>query len=227
MARTVSIVGAGHIGRPVIDHIRSSADFALARVLTRSGEPDTADIGAFLGHRADIIIDTAGPRWLRAHGISAIGRAEVWTVGGAALADDGFRADIAEAARKAGHRLRLFSHWIAGADHAGPGSQLHIRQHRHGEGWSGSMREAARLHPDTVNSAVSAAIVGAGLDAATHQLVDSGPEGGHGFEAELNTPFGRFATRIDFGDHAACLPHPTAAALIAALRREAGPIQYG
>lgn len=227
MGLTINIVGAGRIGRPVIDQIRSNADFALGRILTRSGKPDTSDIGTFLAHSADIIIDTAGPAWLRAHGVEVIDHADVWTVGGAALADDGFRAELEDAARRAGHRLRLFSHWIAGADHAGPGSTLHIRQHRPGDGWSGSLREAAEAHADTVNSAVSAALVGPGLDTTTFELVDSGHGGGHAFEANLETPFGRFSTQIDFGDPDSSEPHPTAAALIAALWREVSPIQYG
>ncbi len=227
MPKTVSVVGAGRIGRPVIAHIVANPDLALAGVLTRSGTTGMSDVAAFLALPTDIIIDTAGPVWLRAHGIDAIAHSDVWTVGGAALADDAFHSAIEQAATRAGHRVRLFSDWVVGADHVaqGSGARLHMRQCRPGETWSGTVREAAARYPDTVNSAVSAAVVGPGLDAATMEIADS--DDGQRFEARLETRFGRIVSTLDFGDPAQCDPHPSAAALIGALRREVSPIQYG
>lgn len=229
MPLTVSVIGAGRIGAPVIDYLRRRPEFTLGRVLSRSGKPDTADVDAFLAAHADIVIDAAGPAALRATGPTALEKADLWTVGGRALANDDFRSQMEQIARRTGHRLRLFSHWVAGADHAAPGSgaTMHIRQHRPGAEWTGSLRKAAQAHPDTVNSAVSAALTGPGLEAASFELLDSGPEGGHRFEAMIETSFGRFSTDIDLGYPADAKPHPTAAALIAALRREISPIQYG
>lgn len=229
MPLTVSVIGAGRIGAPVIDYLDTEPAFALGAVLTRSGASGTMDADAFLAMPSDIIIDAAGPDALRAYGPAALEQANVWTVGGGALANDDFRSQMAQIARRTGHKLRLFSHWVAGADHAAPGSgaTMHIRQHRPGRTWTGSLRDAAQAHPDTVNSALSAALTGPGLEAASFELMDSSPEGGHRFEAVIETSFGRFSTDIDLGhpDHAK--PHPTAAALIAALRREISPIQYG
>lgn len=229
MSLTVSVIGAGAIGAPVIEFVDNNAAFALGQVLTRSGGSGTADAEAFFAVAADIIIDAAGPDVLRAHGSEALARADLWTVGGGALADDDLRIKMERIARQTGHRLRLFSHWVAGADHAGPGSgaRMHVRQSRPGPHWTGSLREAAVVHADTVNSAVSAALTGPGLDAVSFELVDSGENGGHRFEAVIDTSFGQFATDIDFGDPRQTMPHPTAAALIAALRREVSPIQYG
>lgn len=226
---TVSVIGAGSIGQPVIDYVEATEGLSRGAVLTRSGHIGTADPQLFLAMPADIIIDAAGPDALRTHGRAALGVADLWTVGGGALADDAFRTMLEERARQTGHCIRLFSHWIAGADHAAPDNdaRLHIRQWRPGAEWSGTLQDAVAAYPNTVNSAVSAALCGVELDATTFELCDPGPKGGHRFEALLETNFGRFKTDIDLGNPEKSGVHPTAAALIAALRRELSPIRYG
>lgn len=231
MTRTVNVIGAGRIGAPVIAWLRQSDAYALGRVLTRSGETDTGDAELFFGAPADIIIETAGPDALRVHGPRALHETETWTVSGGALADDAFRRTMEAIGRTSGHRLRLFSHWIAAADHASPGTTDRLRLRTIGPGlgadWSGTLAEAARRYPDTVNSVVSAALCGPGLEAATIDITDTGPNSDHRIEAVLDTAFGRFETRLRMPGPHVHGPHPTAAALIAALRRQASIIQYG
>lgn len=226
---TINVIGAGRIGSGVIDYINESEELTLGRVLTRSGSSNLSEPSQFFSSPSDIIIETAGPDALRAYGQRALEAAEVWTVSGGVLADDSFRDLMIKTARNARHHLRLFSHWIAGADHApADGSaKLHITQCRPGAAWSGALSDAAKAYPDTVNSAVSAALCGAGMEASSLELKDPGANGGHRFQASVTTVFGRFDTDIDLGHPEAGGPHPTAAAIIAALRREVSPIQYG
>jgi len=231
VSKVVNVIGAGKIGGQLIAWLGQSDAYVLGRVLTRSGKPDTADADAFFSAGADIIIEAAGPEALRAFGQRALSAAETWTVSGGVLADHTFRAAIEETGRASGHHLRLFSHWIAAADHALPGSDAHLRLRASGPGvgatWSGTLAQAAQRYPNTVNSVVSAALCGAGIDAADIDLTDADPSGHHSISAVLEAPFGRFETRIDLAGDDEDGPHPTAAALIAALRRQASIIQYG
>ena len=108
MTRTVSIIGAGRIGRDVIDFVISAPDLMLCRVLTRNGNFDTSDPQDFFATPVDLIIDAAGPAAIRMFGRDALSRANLWTVGAAALADDHFRDEIKRAAQAAQHPVTPF-----------------------------------------------------------------------------------------------------------------------
>ncbi|MCV2868930.1 DUF108 domain-containing protein [Defluviimonas sp. WL0002] len=229
-ARTISIIGAGRIGLAVIGYVRATPGLALGRVLTRGGLPDTGDPRTFFDTPADLVIDTAGPEALRAFGPVALARAELWTVGAAALADPLFRADIERAAARGGTAIRLFSPWFAGVGHGAPGNArgLHVRAERPGigKGWSGPLSDAVSLFPDDLNSAVAAALCGPGIQATTVELADSGPNGAHRIEARLEADFATFHSAAVFRDTPGAL-HPTAAAIIGRLRNLAGGFMYG
>ena len=223
--RTVSLIGAGRIGGAVAEFVRTAPGLSLGQVQTRSGDP-----GAVFAAPADLVIDTAGPEALRAFGPRALERGDLWTVGAAALADAGFRDEMMAAARDHGTTLTLFSPWVAGLGHGLPGDarHLHIRAERPGIGaaWAGPLAEAVRLFPDDLNSAVAAALCGPGIAATTVEMADSGPGGAHRIEARLVTAFATFTSVAEFHDAPGTL-HPTAAAIIGALRRRAAPLRYG
>ncbi|SPH17532.1 L-aspartate dehydrogenase [Defluviimonas aquaemixtae] len=230
MDRTVSVIGAGRIGRGVIAFLRATPHFQLSRVLTRGGPPDTADPDAFLAAPAGLIIETAGPGALRAFGPQALAKADLWTVCAGALADDAFRRRLEEVAEAHGTRLRLFSPWFAGIGHGADDhtARLHIRAARPGLGasWSGSLREAITLFPYDLNSAVAAALCGPGLDATSVELLDSGAHGAHRIDTELVTATGRFMSNVVFHPCETEI-HPTAASIVGALRSDLKAIQYG
>lgn len=247
MPTVVSVIGAGRIAAPVIAHIREAGDFHLGAVLTRGARtgtladicgPDVSDIDAFLASPADIVIDAAGPGALRQYGPLILERAELWTVGASALADDGFRERMRDVALRHGHTLHLFSGWIAAADQCIPGvpglpARLRIRAARPGiaehpgTAFDGPLREAARLYPNEVNSAVAAALCGPGLDNTVIELIDSGPDGEHTIRGEIEIGALRLTTQVDLGGAGPEALHPVAGALIAALERRSQPFRYG
>lgn len=222
---TVSVIGAGRIGAPVVDFVERTPGFALAGVLTRgSGGPWQETL---IAAGPDIVIDAAGPGALAAYGADVLVRAEFWTVGAAALGDAALRDRLTETARAAGTRLRLFSPWVAGLGQAGPEDRLEVTMERPGLApWRGPLAEALARAPDDLNSATAAALAGPGIAATVVELRDSGDGGLHRMRAELLTPGARFGSEAVF-DGAPGTVHPTAAALIGALGRMGGPLAYG
>ncbi len=222
--KTVSVIGAGRIGRPVLDYLGNTPGFRPGRILSRQGSDDTRDIGEFLSTPCDLIIECAGPRALRAHGLACLAAANVWTVGAAALADDLIRKGVEEAARANGTTLRLFSPWVAGIGQvtAEKIHRLELRVSRPGMGakWLGPLREAVRIFPDELNFAVAAALCGPGLDATRVEL-DDRPE--HTIEALAETAVGVFRTSVSLHHEGR---HPTAEAIIAALEQLNRPLSY-
>jgi len=230
MTRTVSVIGAGKIGRQVIAFIKQTPGLTLGRVLSRSGVPDTGDAATFFTTPADIVIDAAGPDALRAFGPQALLHADLWTVGAAALADDDLRSRLLGIAKRHAHVLRLFSPWISGiaCSAPDPAARLRIRVQRPGlgEGWAGPLREAVSLLPDELNSAVAAAMCGPGIDASMVELADAGSKGPHRIDATLTNTTGTFATSVEFYPQGGG-PHPTAAAIAGALQMDDQTMRYG
>lgn len=222
---TVSVIGAGRIGAPVVDFVERTPGFALAGVLTRgSGGPWQETL---IAAGPDIVIDAAGPGALAAYGADVLVRAEFWTVGAAALGDAALRDRLTETARAAGTRLRLFSPWVAGLGQAGPEDRLEVTMERPGLApWRGPLAEALARAPDDLNSATAAALFGPGIDATTVTLKDTGPGGAHRMRARLTTGGALFRTEAEF-DAAPDAIHPTAAALIGALDALVRPVGYG
>ena len=235
MPLIVSLVGAGQIAAPVIDHIQRSANLRLGQILTRGGAHGVTDIGAFLATRADIVIEAAGPVALRQYGPEIVARSELWTVGASALVDDDFRATMCDLAQRHNRPVRLFSDWMAAADQCVSGfpARLKLRAarpqwaERHGVIYEGPLRQAARLFPNDVNSAVAAALCGPGLDNTVIELIDSGPDGAHYIHGEIEIGAQRFTTQVDLGSALSGGLHPVAVALIAALERRTHPFRYG
>lgn len=217
MAITVSIIGAGRIGRQVIEHVNHAPRLRLGSVLTRSADP-----AAFFARPADLVVDCAGPEALRRYGVDCLRRADLWTVSAAALIEDALRVGLETVAGDAGTRLCLFAPWIAGIGQGQAISlELHVSRPGSGASFSGSLREAAALFPDELNFATAAALCGPGIEATRITMEDAAP---HRLEARLTGRTGRFTTSVTFTGQG---PHPTAQSIIAGLDRLHSPIGYG
>ena len=244
MKKRIGIIGNGRIGRAVIRGVQESPDWSVGAVLTRFSAGSAAASSLlttsdefFLG-QYDLIIEAAGPSTLRAYGARCLSLAEVWTVSGSALADDDLRLNLADAAAKFGHRLRLMSGAMAGLDGvsalaAGSSMRLAIINQRPGLAneaktvFSGSLREAAALYPDEVNAAVTAALAGPGIDRTTIILRDPGKGGEHRLILTGEGEFGTLDVNILVHPLSAGGLHPVAASILAALNNEVSPIRIG
>lgn len=217
----VNLIGRGKIGAGVTEWLRGSDRYALQAVVGRDG----------VAPPAPLTIDTAGPAALRAFGESLLTQGDLWTVGAAALIDDGLRHRLAAVAAQAGTELRLFTGWITGPTlcPAGAGATLHIEQSAPRLGpapgllFHGPLADAAARFPDHLNTATAAALCGPGIAATTialHSTEDGGP---HIIRARFAMPGQTIDTEVRFGDD----PHPVSQAIIAALERRGRWLRYG
>jgi aspartate dehydrogenase len=241
--KRVSVIGAGRIGGPVLDYLKVDKDWHLGAVLVRDGshgrEPwMMSDADRFFATDADLIVEVAGSDALRMHGSRALSMADVWTISGAALADDTVFQRLAAAGSTHGHRLRLLSGSVGGLDGVStiatvPGARLHVTAsrpgltHAAGTVYSGSARDAARHFPDETNIAVAAALAGPGLEATKVTLINPGARGDHVLSLSAQSRVGSFTASLTVEPNLAKGMHPVAASIIAALRREAKTIWVG
>jgi aspartate dehydrogenase len=234
--RRFALIGAGRIALPVIEAWRAGQlpGWQLVAVLTRSprqieGVPTTTDAADFFARGCDLIVETAGPPALALHGCEALARADVWTVSAAALADEELLARIGDAAGQSGHRLRLLHGAIAGLDGVAaacvdPAAVLELQIDLPPGGgppgvvFSGTVREAARLFPNSVNVAVTAALAGPGLDKTRIEVSHPDPAIPQRLALRAISVYGmceaETSPRVEPGIH------PVAASIIAALRNE-------
>lgn len=180
----LGIIGAGRIARGVIAAVEAGAagPFDICGILKRDpsdpaglGLPIATNVADFLATRPDIVVELGGPDALRQHAAAILAEADLWSISGAAFADAAFEREVADAADRSGHRLRLVSGAIAGLDAVAaaatvPGSSISIEVGLVGldadapPDFVGSAREVlARFHG--VNVVAAVAIAGAGLDA--------------------------------------------------------------
>lgn len=242
-SRRFALIGCGRIAMPVVQAWREGGlpGWTLTGVLARGprdldGLYCTNDADAFFSEAYDLIVETAGPAALAEHGVRALEAADVWSVSAAALADARLLAALQEAGGKAGHRLRLVSGAIAGLDGVAmasvdPDVQLRIDLDLPpGPGpravvFSGTVREAARRFPDSVNVAVAAALAGPGLDNTRIELSHPGPVPQHRLALTADSRYGvveaAVEPRLGHGIH------PVAACLVANLRRELQAVWVG
>jgi aspartate dehydrogenase len=232
--RRFALIGAGRIALPVIQAWRDGQlpGWELASVLTRSprrveGVHTTIDAMEFFAHDSDLIVETAGPAALALHACDALARADVWTVSAAALADPQLLARVESAAAQSGHRLRLLHGAIAGLDGVAaacvdPNAVLHLQVDLPPGGgppgvvFRGTVREAARLFPNSVNVAVSVAFAGAGLDRTTIEVSHPDPAMPQRLAFSVTSVYGTCtATTSPLVGSGI---HPVAASVIAALR---------
>lgn len=240
-SRRVGIVGCGRIGMPVLQALHDGRlpGWTLTGVLARESRDlgvvrTTSDLQAFLGEAPELILEVAGPSALSRIGVAALAVADVWTVSGAALADDCLYRALDAAASRSGHRLRLVPGALAGIDGVAmacvePDAQLRLEidlppgSRPSGRLFTGTARQAAVAFPDGVNVAAAAALAGAGLDETLVEVCST--ESGHRLSLQADSAYARVRASVDV------LPgtglHPAAACLIACLRRETRTIWVG
>ena len=241
--RRLGLIGCGGIAMPVIEAWRSGGlpGWEIAGVLARHARTigplqatDVAD--AFFALPLDLVIDTAGPQALAAHGVRALAVADVWTVGAAALADAALLRALEHAGRQAGHRLRVMPGAIAGLDGVAMAAvdplavlQLDIdlmpSAQSPGRVFSGSVREAAVRFPHHVNVAVAAALAGPGLDASRIDVHQPGAVPVHRLGLTATSCYGTVRAAVE--PRVGLGVHPVAACIVAALRRELATVWVG
>jgi aspartate dehydrogenase len=91
--------------------------------------------------------------------------------------------------------------------------------------FEGSVREAARRFPDSVNVAAAAALAGPGLDAARIRVRHPGPVARNRLALHAEGRFGTVTAEVR--PRVAPGVHPVAASVIAALRQASAPIWVG
>jgi aspartate dehydrogenase len=202
----VALIGNGAISQFVQAALQKSDVALVAMILrpARLGSVDVSDV-AVVASVDDLpgdithVIDCAGHAGLRAHGPPALasGR-DVVTVSIGALADEGLRSELEEAARAGGSRLHLASGAIGGLDalRAARAGDLGIVRYvgrKPPEGWKGSRaedvldlstplthpqihfmgnaRDAALAYPKNANVAAAVALAGVGFERTEVELV--------------------------------------------------------
>ncbi len=238
--RRLGLIGLGRIGGAVAEAVAAGrcGSWTMAGILRRTeaggdGILVTDDPALFFSRDYDLIVEAAGPAVLRAHGVAALKRSDVWTVSAVALADEECRQALATAAGQSGHNLRVLPGAIAGVDAvratAGdPKAVLHVYvdMPRSAPGpvpFTGPAREAARLFPDNVNVAVAAALAGPGLDRT--RVTVTRHEGLKPRRIRLRAEGGGMVVETSlYPDNDGIGPHPVAGAIIAALKQVDGPI---
>lgn len=242
--KRVSVIGDGTIGGPVVSFLRDAADWTLAAVLVRSERMPaqakvTTDSQAFFATETDLIIDTAGPGALRAHGVSALERADLWTISATALADPDFKQRLLETGQRSGHRLRILPGAIGALDAVSalardPSIKLCIDAGRPTpidtptNAFSGSARDASKRFGNMLNVAAAAALAGPGLDATSVTLRGDAKGGRHHLGIRAESCYGRFSFDIDLPMDLGPSGHnPVSACIIAALVRDTQTIWVG
>ncbi len=238
-----ALIGHGRIGAAVVQAWQGGAlpGWQLAGVLVRqlpAGAPPwlVADRGALLARAPDVIVEAAGPAALADHAEAALAVADVWTVSPAALADAGLAARIERAGAASGHRLRVLPGAMAGLDGVAmgavdPAARLTLEVELRPDGqpaallFEGSVREAARRFPDSVNVAAAAALAGPGLDAARIRVSRPGPVPSNRLALQSDGAFGTVQAQVV--PRVAPGVHPVAACIVAALRRQRSVIWVG
>jgi aspartate dehydrogenase len=232
--RRFALIGAGRIAQPVIEAWRAGElpGWQLESVLTRQprqidGVRSTTDAAAFFAGGHVLVVDTAGPAALALHACAALASADVWTVSAVALADPQLFAKVEETARRSGHRLLHGA--AAGLDGVAaacvdPDAVLHLQIDLPPGGgppgviFSGTVREAARRFPDSVNVAVTLAFAGAGLDRTRIEVSHPDPATPYRLALRVSSRYGTCV--VETSPRVGPGVHPVAASVIAALRNE-------
>lgn len=241
--RRLALVGCGRIGAPVLAAWQAGElpGWQIVSVLVRHAEPQrgdlfTTDVATLLAARPDVVVEVAGPPALAAVGEQVLRAADLWTTSPAALADATLLQRLETAGRETGHRLRILPGAFAGLDgvataNATPGATLHLdielmpgpapAQHR----FSGSVREAAALFPNSVNVAVAAALAGPGLDATTIEVCHPGPVPRNRLALHAESAAGSLHVEVEPDVMQGV--HPVASSVLAALHRETQVVWVG
>ncbi|MBF9058145.1 aspartate dehydrogenase [Rhodobacterales bacterium HKCCSP123] len=237
----VAVIGAGAIGRWVIEGLRRDGLGPVAVILRSGGMSDVPVVDSVGALPAGVthLVDCAGHSGLAAHGPAAlVAGIDVVTLSLGALADAGLAAELAAAAEAGGARLHMASGAIGALDALRAGAAGGLTSVRYTgtkppSGWAGSpaeevldlsgltapavhfegtAREAALRYPKNANVAAAVALAGLGFDETAARLVADPGAAGNMHEIEAEGAFGRFRFEIT----GAALPgNPRSSALAA------------
>ena len=121
----VGVIGAGAIGRYLIEALRSgkAGDHEVVVVADMlpdagvEGLPYTTDVGSLPGYDLDLVVEAAAQAAARAHAIPMLEAGlDVMIMSVGALADEAFYGQLREAARRAGRRVYIPSGALGGLD---------------------------------------------------------------------------------------------------------------
>ncbi len=221
----VAVIGAGAIGRWVIEGLRRDGLGPAAVIVRRNPPEDVLVAGSVASLPAGVthLVDCAGHSGLAAHGPDALAAGiDVVTLSLGALADAGLAADLATAAEAGGSRLHLASGAIGALDALRAGAAGGLTSVRYTGtkppmGWAGSpaeevldlsgltapavhfegtAREAALRYPKNANVAAAVALAGLGFEETRARLVADPGAVGNMHEIEAEGAFGRFRFEI-------------------------------
>jgi len=239
----VAVIGAGAIGRWVIEGLRRDGLGPAAVIVRRTPPEDVLAAGSVetLPKGVTHLVDCAGHSGLAAHGPAALAAGiDVVTLSLGALADAGLAAELAEAAEAGGARLHLASGAIGALDALRAGAAGGLTSVRYTgtkppQGWAGSpaeevldlaalsapavhfegtAREAALRYPKNANVAAAVALAGLGFDETEARLVADPGGVGNTHEIDAEGAFGRFRFEIV----GAALPDSPRSSALAAMR---------
>lgn len=240
---TFALIGHGRIGAAVAQAWQGGAlpGWQLTGVLVRQRPADapawlTTDREALLAARPEVVVEAAGPVSLAAHAEAVLAVADVWTVSAAALADADLMNRIEGVSAASGHRLRVLPGAMAGLDGVAmgavdPHARLTLEVELRPDGqpaallFEGSVREAARRFPDSVNVAAAAALAGPGLDAAQIRVSRPGPTPSNRLALVSDGAYGTVSAQVV--PRVAPGVHPVAASIVAALQRHRASVWVG
>ncbi len=199
----IGVIGYGFIGRSVVERVEASGGlFETAFVHNRSADAlaglDPAlrldDLGRARERRPSLIVECAHPSFTDRFGAGFLEFADYMPLSVTALADDGTRSRLEEAADAHGTRLLVPSGALLGGDEllsrSGRWKRVRITFRKHPDNidfadsgldpdgidgetviYEGPVRGIARLYPRNVNTMVTCALVSTGLDACEARLV--------------------------------------------------------
>lgn len=239
--RRIGLIGHGHIGRAVAEALLSgkAGEWDLAAVLTRTPSNrghslHHADPTTFFKVPVDLYVDCGGPNALALLGQLALERADVWSVSGAALANDDLCSALIATGTRYGHRLRLVAGAAGGLDAVqafGVDANMTVAvtivtPERCAE-FSTSVRDAASRLPNGVNLAVAIALAGPGIDRTTVRVTPTLDHSAHAISVTARSRYGSFQSTLEPSANTTENCHIVAASLIAALRQASRVIWVG
>lgn len=194
----VSVIGAGTVGRPLIDALRHGdiAGAQLGAVLTRHSRSHAGTALGDLLECGDLVVEAAGQDAVREYGPAVIGAArDLLVVSVGALADERLLAEVTGGPG----RLHACAGAIGGLDllqaaaSGGALDEVRLTTRKHPRSlssaalsggpqhdgpkvvFSGTARDAATLFPENLNVAATVALATVGLD-RTHITLVSDPQ---------------------------------------------------
>ena len=223
----LGLIGCGAIGGEVVRAARQGGlgpGVQLVAVLVRGprAAPEplvTHDPKIFFDRDLDAVVECAGHRAVRDHGVRCLERgADLVLTSIGALVDDDLRAHLEQAALRAGRRLTIASAGIGALDILGAAAiggltrvQMTVRKDL--SAWwgteaerlcdlatlreplviyEGSVREGAARYPQNVNISAAVALAGLGLDRTQLTIVADPTIQSHVIEIVAEGAFGSF-----------------------------------